>query len=537
LSPDGSAVAYANREDDSAPRLLWVRRLDDARPRAIPGTEGATHPFWSPDGREIAYFAGSKVWTVATSGGRPRPLADTTYFGLGGAWGREGVIVFSGAFGQGLTRVGASGGSTEAATALDASRGETAHVWPVMLPDGKRFVFVSHTSASESNRIEMASLAGGGRQPILEADALAGYAPPWLLFVRGGALLAQRFDPDRAAVNGNARLVAQGLHLNRGLISAGTAAAGDAAAYVPYRPARVAGFWHGTDGRRLGLAFEEADVSRVRMAPDGEKLLIARFDPAQGANDLWIFDVAQGTKTRLTSTPADEMVGPFTPDGAGVLYDTDSTGKYTIERRAADDLSAPSLFLADPGGLDWSSYDVSPDGRTLVATLTRLSGSRDVWLVPVAAPEDRRPWLATEFDEVARRFSPDGAWLAVDSDRSGRPEVYLRRVSGGALVPVSPDGGQWPRFRPDGRALYFLGPDGRLYEAPLAERQGGLTPGRPRPLGLIETSGLLGYDVAPDGRILVVRRLSGGADAFHVLVGWRARVEGQEEVSDVPLRR
>jgi Tol biopolymer transport system component len=273
------------------------------------------------------------------------------------------------------------------------------------------------------------------------------------------------------------------------------------------------------------------------MAPDGTKLLIARFDPVRGARDLWILDTTRGTKTRLTSTPADEAVGPFTPDGAEILFDTDARGAFAIDRLAVDGLSEPKLLLADSEGLDWQSYDVSPDGRTLAAAVFNPSRSNDAWLVPLAAPEDRRPWLATDFNELGLRFSPDGAWLAFESDRSGRDEVYVRRVSGGPLVQVSRDGGRLARFRPDGRALYFLGADRRLHEAPLSVRAGGLTPGRPRPLGSIDTSGLIAFLVAPDGRLLVVRRLTGGADSLRLLLGWRARVEREEGAEDVAGQR
>ncbi len=536
LSPDETALAYTDRGPDSPAPLLLVRRLDDARPRAIPETEEATLPFWSPDGREIAYFARGKLWIVSATGGRPRAVADASY-GLGGAWGPRGVIVFSSACGEGLKRVDASGGAVEAVTALDASRAESCHAWPVVLPDGKRFLFVSNSTAKESNRIEVVSLSTRERRVVVDADALAGYAPPWLLLVRGGALLAQRFDPDRAAVSGQARAVVQGLRFLELWASAGTSAAGGALAYVPHLPARVAASWYRADGRSLESAFEEDGVVAVRIAPEGRRLLIGRFDPARGADDLWVLDVARGTDTRVTSTAADEGVGPFTRDGREIIYSTDVGGAKTLERRAADGLSEPSSFLADTETFDWFASDLSPDGRTVVATRLAASRSRDIWLVPLDAPKSRRPWLATEFDEAEPRFSPDGGWIALESNRSGRAEVYLRRVSGGSLEQVSTDGGGRPRFRPDGRALYFVGRDGRLYEAPLVRAGGDLTPGRPRRLADVETDGLVTYEVAPDGRILVARRLSGGVDSFRVLLGWRARVENEEGELGAPGRR
>jgi eukaryotic-like serine/threonine-protein kinase len=535
LSPDETAVAYTDRAEDSPARTLWVRRLADARPRAIAETEDASHPFWSPDGREIAYFARGKLWAVSTAGGRPRALADASY-GIGGAWAPSGVIVFASRFGEGLKRVGASGGAVETVTALDRSRAETGHAWPVLLPDGQRFLFISHTAARETNRIEMASLSGGERRVVLEADGLAGYVPPWLLFVRGGVLLAQRFDPDSGAVSGSARVVLQGLRFHEVWSGAGTSAAGDTVAYVAHLPLIVAAFWYGADGRSHGRAFEEDDVRSVRVAPDGRRILLERFDPARGSDDLWVLDAARGTSTRLTSTPEDEDIGPFTRDGQEVVYSSDQGGMYALERRAADGLSDPVSLLGEPG-IDWSACDLSRDGRTVLAVRQMTHGAQDIWLIPLDDPTGRRPWLATEFAENEARFSPDGAWIALDSNRSGRWEAYVRRVSSGPLVQVSTEGGDRVRFRPDGGALYFVGPDRRLYEAPLLRQGGGLTPGRPRLLATIETAGFLNYDVAPDGRLLVVRRLSGGIDSFRVLLGWRARVEQEEGSPSAPRQR
>jgi hypothetical protein len=259
LSPDGTSVAYIGVAHEALAAMLTVRRLDDSRPLVIPETEGAGSPFWSPDGREVAYFAGGKLRAVAATGGRPRVLADASY-GFGGAWSGEGIIVFSSRYGEGLRRVGASGGPVEAATDLDASRRESLHGWPVMLPGGKRFLFLSRTVPRETNRIEIASLATRERRLVKEADALAGYVAPWLLFVRAGALLAQRFDPERVALSGDERVVAQGLLYAEGWASAGTSVVGDVVAYPPYAPSGVAGFWYGPDGGSRGTAFEETDV-------------------------------------------------------------------------------------------------------------------------------------------------------------------------------------------------------------------------------------------------------------------------------------
>jgi Tol biopolymer transport system component len=277
-------------------------------------------------------------------------------------------------------------------------------------------------------------------------------------------------------------------------------------------------------------------VRLLRLARDDRRVLTARLDPASGAKDLWLLDTVRGTSTRLTATRADERPGALTLDGEQVFYSTDVGGQFALAKRAVDALSEQTVLLAEPGA-DWVVEDLSPDGRMAVASRETERTSVDIWLVPLDNANERRPWLATEFSEDLPRYSPDGAWIAFQSDRSGRNEVYLRRTSGGPLLQVSTEGGRSARFRADGRALYFVGPGLRLYKASLSPQAGEVVPGRPELLGAIDTAGLLDFDVARDGRLLVLRRVSGGIDTFRVLLGWRARIERAEGAGDAAGQR
>jgi Tol biopolymer transport system component/aminoglycoside phosphotransferase (APT) family kinase protein len=520
VSPDESAVAYADVREDGGESVVHVRPVGSAEPRALAGTEGALLPFWSPDSREIAYFARGKVWAVPSTGGQPRAIADAAY-GIGGAWSGTGTILFASAFGVGLQKVPAAGGRAEPATTLDASRRESGHAWPLFLPGGKQFLFLSRATAGERNRIEMASIEGGARTVIAEADAFAGYSPPYLLFVRDGTLLAQRFDPSVARVAGEPQVVARGLYYRESWMSAGAHVAGDALTYIAYAPSLIKASWYDAAGRSAGLAFEEADVSGLRLSADGLRIAYSRYEPTRGADDLWMLEPSRAVKSRLTTSPADEDAGPWNTVTRQLVYSTDFSGPYVIERMVPGGFSEGSLVLQEPG-VDWEPYDVSPDGRTLLAGRLTAPSAADIWLVPLDAPAARRAWLTTDSAEDAARYSPDGGWIAFQSNRTGRLEVYLRRVTGGEAIQVSTDGGGSPRFRPDGRGLYFIGRGDTFFSVPLTRAGDAMVPGRPELLARIETSELVTYDVAPDGRLIVARRVSGGVSSYRVRIGWRA---------------
>ena len=520
VSPDGTAVVYTDLgEKDNGP-LLHVRSVGDATPRTLPGTDGGLLPFWSPDGREVAYFSRGKLLAVPAAGGQPRVITDASY-GIGGAWSEQGVMLFASAFGVGLQKVAAAGGRAEPATVLDAARKESGHAWPLFLPGGRQFLFLSRTTAGERNRIEMASIDGGPRTVITEADALVGYSPPSLLFVRDGTLLAQAFGPGARRLEGEPRVVARGLYYRESWMTAGAHASGDTLSYIEYAPRRINGSWHDASGRGTGQAFDEFDVTGLRLSRDGQGIAVTRFDPERGADDLWLFDPARSARSRITTSAADEDIGAWIPGSAQVVYSSDFTGPYALARRGVDGFSDPVEVLHE-AGKDWDPYDVSPDGRTLLAGRATAPSASDIWLVPLDKPDTRSAWLETKFDENSARFSPDGDWIAFQSNRTGRFEVYLRRVAGGEAIQVSTDGGGSPRFQPDGRGLYFVAPGGSIFRVPLARAGRDIVPGRPESVEAIETAGLLTYDVAHDGRLLVARQVSGAAAAFRVRVGWRA---------------
>jgi Tol biopolymer transport system component len=521
LSPDGNTLAYAVTPGAPLEPGLWLRRLESADPVRLPDTDGARYPFWSPNGAELGYFARGYLWTVPRDGGQPRQVCPAL-LGVGGTWNADGTIVFTGAFFSGLSRVDAASGTVGPLTVLDAARHETAHAWPLFLPDGRHVLFTSRTTPVASNRIEMASLDDGRRQVVTEADALAGYADPWLLFVRKGVLYAQAFDVERGRLSGEPRPVVRTVSFREPWVTAGASVSGDRLAFVSKRPMQTLARWFDGNGRELGVAFRDEDVRELRVAPDGRHVAVAKATQEDGADDVWILDVTRGGRTRLTATRADEDLGAWTPDSAQLLYASDLPGAYAVEEQPIDGLS-PSRVVARDSSRDWTPDDISRDGKWMVGSTASQTAPGDLWLVPLADPAHRRPWLATSSSETRARFSPDGRWLAFQSDQSGELEIYARPVNGALAVQISGAGGTMPHWAPDGRTLYYTAGAGSLYAVRVEVRGNGMVPSPPRLLTAVP--GLLDFDVASDGRLLVASRVGGDDSELRVLVGWRERIE------------
>jgi Tol biopolymer transport system component len=297
--------------------------------------------------------------------------------------------------------------------------------------------------------------------------------------------------------------------------SAGATVSGDVLAWIPLTPQPVTGAWYSPSGERLADGFEDVDVQKIRLSPDATTALAEKRDPSTGADDLWTIDLRRGTHARLNSSRGDEEVGAWLPDGGSVLYSSDGNGPYAIERRAADGLSQPQVLLSDPPR-DWAVEDISRDGRSMLASKYPL---RDLWLIPVDAPGNRKPWLATEAQELEARFSPDGEWIAFMWDRSGSYEVHARRVAGGAAVRISDGAGANPRWAPDGRAIYYEA-NRRVMKVTLTRSGSQLAPSSPAQ-AIPGIANLVDFDVARDGRLLVLATPGDRQSRVRVRVGWR----------------
>ena len=529
LSPDGRRIAFVAQAQGKGPDSLWVRALDSLEMRRIQDTDDAKYPFWSPDGRSIAFFAANRLRRVAPEGGTIQTICDSGS-GFGGSWSQTGQILFGSEFGSGIQSVSATGGPVSAVTALDKARGEVTHFFPAFLPDGKHFIFVARNVDPDKTSIMLAAVDGKETRPLLRSDSMAVPASPgYLVFAREGSLLAQRFDFRRLTLAGEPIPVAPGVHFftetNQAILSAG----GNTLLYGlwPHEKRLV---WVDRKGAEVGTLGLVGDYEALAISPDGRRVAVSERDPARGQNlDIWVFDVGRGTASRVTTERTDDFHPAWFPDGERVLYVSDRAGFYDLYSRPVGGGTEQVLLRTT---WDKQSADVAPDGHTVAFSGSPVGHGEDLWSFDLASPGEPKPFVESlQFGENSPRFSPDGRFVAFTSDESGRDEVYVQRFPKGPKHLVSVGGGGEPVWRRDGRELFYVAPDGQLTAAAVTVRGADVETEPPRPLFDLHEGGSDAfvrrqYDVSPDGeRFLVVRRVSTQEVNQPVIdVNWFARL-------------
>jgi serine/threonine protein kinase len=506
LSPDGSLLAFI-AADASGERQLWLRPLDAAVARPMTGTEGASDPFWSPSGSDVAFFADNKLKRVPAQGGPPVVIVDAGA-GAGGSWNRSDEIVFQ-PFQQGpLLRVAAGGGQPAPATRLDAANDETHHLYPAFLPDGRHFVFYV---AGKRRGLHVGSLDEPAHTWLLDPDPAlpAGAAATpgvyvgsgHLLYVRDRVLMARPFDADARRVSGEAIKLVDTVDYE----PPGMAAFAVSSGLLVYRPRQhlptASLAWVDRRGDdQSTIAAPPGTFRQLSLSPDDRFLALDRRD-AQGLSSVWVLDLARGLSSRV---PAAYWSGDplWSPDGRQLAYSI-----------AAD--SPPNLAVRDhaPGGAERRltkdatiqyASGWTPDGRSLVFRAYSNDTGWDLHLTPVDGAGAPARLLQTRANESGGQVSPDGRWVAYTSDDSGRTEAYVSRfpeMSG--RVAVSTRGGLRPMWRRDGRELYFVAPGGSLMAARFDPASGKVDP----PAELFKTMLYLGlYAPATDGQRFLIAR-------------------------------
>ncbi len=514
ISPDGRSLVY-EAMDESGTRRLWLRRLDTNDARPLTGTDNPTWPFWSPDSRSVAFFSSGKLKRLEVSGGLPTAICGTGD-GRGGAWGRDGTIVFSPGFRVGLFRVPASGGEPTPVTRLDEAT-HSSHRWPQPLPDGSHFLYlaISHDATkAENDALYWASLDGRENRMLMRSLANAVYASGRLLYLRDTNLVAQPFDPDRGEFRGEPVTVASDVEYDQSTWRA-TFTVSDTGVLVYRAGSGGAGTilrWVDASGKEVGMVGEPDLYRDLRISPDGKRLAVARGDPP----DVWIYDLIRGVGTRFTfDQGVSELLPTWSPDGRRVAFSSDRGGRGAIYIKESSGGAAEELLQqsSEPQRVtDWS-----PDGRFILYEQGDPGKRRvEIWAVPLSG--DRKPFPVVQAPSHGEsgRLSPDGAWVAYNSDESGTYQVYVTRFAppsqAGRHSPasvgkwqVSGTGGILPSWRGDGRVLFFIGLDNRMMAVDVQRRGDGLEIGAPRPL-FAETFPGVGvpYDVSRDGRKFIV---------------------------------
>jgi serine/threonine-protein kinase len=514
LSPTGTRLVYQARRGESEQLYLRDLRAFEATP--IPGTEGATSPFFSPDGESVAFLseAAERLETVSLAGGAPLVITDAPGGWAGGSWGPDGSIVFSSGFG--LWEIPATGGTPERLTSPDTTAGEWAHVLPYIMRENGTVLFT--VASAEGFRVAALIPESGEWHTIIPGHGPVRYLETGhLIFARSDALMAVPFDPDRAEVRASPIPMIGGIQA-RGLqifpTPSATISESGSLVYLSggTAPWESELLWVDRTGRTTPLPAGPNAYEYPRLSPDGRQVALAIHS---GDHAVWTHDVNRGTVTRLTDGGGRRPV--WTPDGSHVTYG--SLGAFSeLTQKPADGSAAEQSVVRGEPSLSPSSW--APDGQTLAYWTTGGTSGADIWVRH--ADEAPRSFLATPFNERTPMFSPDGRWLAYVSDQSGRDEVYVQPYPGpGGRWQISTQGGTEPMWSRNGRELFYRNGDSMMAVA--VETEPSFTAGTPQVLFAgqydMNPGAAQSYDVAPDGRFLMLRSNRESAQ-LHVVVNW-----------------
>jgi Tol biopolymer transport system component len=523
LSPDGHFLVVHGMDAAGVPSL-WLHDLRSGAVRSL--AQNAFSVGWSDDSRSIAYFADGKLKTVSVEGGPPRIVCDARPEGTP-TWHGDNILYTQYSVNKpGIYRANAGGGKAELMVGPERER-HGLPFWPQFLPDGKRFLYLAILQPVDKPQLDhelrIGSIDGGPPKKVpLAIDSRVVYTNGKLLFVRDGVLLAQPFDPDKGRFTGEATPLVNDIHY---FSSTGNAAFSVSQnGLLAWRSARGNSrlVWMdraGVELKSIGRASFNPDG---RLSPDGHRYAVGVVDPKQGVSDVWIFDLDRDSSERVTFTPLDERAPVWAPDGRTLFYRSDGGGGPPDIFRLSPGEERGAVFYSGPGVEE--AQDVSPDGKWLLFIDYRQSVESDIKLLSLSNPPTARPFVATPFNERSPRFSPDGRWVAYQSDVSGRPEVYIRPFQGSsATTRVSKDGGALPRWRGDGKELFYLAPSGRLMVVTLS---GNLDAGAPRLL--FQAADAVYFEPAADGSRFVMQLEERTSEPpVHLLINWPARLKTQ----------
>jgi Tol biopolymer transport system component/tRNA A-37 threonylcarbamoyl transferase component Bud32 len=527
LSPDGRTVTFVAAVNGKIG--LWVRALDETTARLLPGTEGASRPSWSPDSKSIAFSAAGRLQRTDLHG-PPVTISDVDAT-RGAAWGGDGQIVF-GSVAGGLFRVRVSGGAPSPATRADVSHGEASHRFPQILPGG-RFLYWAQAGRPEDTGVYLAPLAKPAERVfLLRTETAAIFAPGgdgrnYLLWLRGGTLVAEEVDARSLKLRGEPHVIASPIFNSGvpGMSSVSASANGQLLYDASGSTSQLT--WFDRTGRRLASAGEE-EVYRYpfRLAPDGRRTVATRERP--GGNDLWLLDLDSGYASRFTSASANNILPVWSPDGRTILFTTAALKLFRKDSAVSSEeqrvTEGPNAQYAD----DWSR-----DGRFLIYVEQAPDTQRDLWTLPLT-PEGKvpgnakpTPYLRTPFNETYARFSrePSPRWVAYQSDKTGRYEVYISAFpEPRGEFPISTGGGQYPEWGAGGRELFYVAPDNKLMAVDLKITADAVHPFTPRALFTLPIidNGYAPYDTIDGQRFLVRAVPQQASPPLTVIINWPA---------------
>ena len=509
LSPDGRRIVYV-AQPASGSRMLYVRSLSAVSAQPLAGTEDAMYPFWSPDNRMIGFFAGGKLKKMDASGGPVQTIADAP-IGRGGTWSQREVIVFAPSSSGPLFKVSEDGGTVSPVTRIDASRGDSTHRMPSFLPDGRHFIYLAQRAAvalDQGGTLAVGSVEGDMTKALTNASSNAVYSSSGhLVYWRDRSLVAQKFDAKSLTAGRNLIPIAENVaRTNRGDAAFALSSEGTIVYQTGAAVANSQLRWVDIQGKALEPIGKPADYRTPSLSNDGRRVLTAVADPATGRFDLWIIDLQRaGTPTRLTFDAADEFAPIWSPDDSMVAFSSDAKGSGDLMLKRSTGTGGEDVLYANNRfkvAADWS-----PDLKTI---LFQEQNPNSGWDLTLYSLDDHkaRVFLQTPFNETGARFSPDGRWIAYQSDeQSGKAQIYVLPLSGNrGKWQISTDGGTRLRWSRDGKRIFYVSPDFTLMAVDVAAHGDEFTAAVPRALFPLNIKRMNGqqYDISADGKRVLI---------------------------------
>jgi eukaryotic-like serine/threonine-protein kinase len=461
ISPDGRVLAFVADPAPGKNRVLWIRPLDKLTAQPIPGTDGAAWPFWSPDSRQIGFFASGKLEVAALSGGMPEALCNAPG-GVGATWNQNGLILFSSH--DSLYRVPEAGGI---ATVIADAPANVDYLFPQFLPDGHHFLFVAISMGqielpdAASFIVKVGSLDSNKTTTLLEGTSNALFAKPgYLFYEEAGNLMVRAFDDRSLKFTGHAERIAENVHNPGYSWTPFSVSQNGTLAYLEAGTGQAEMTWFDSKGQKLGTIGEPGSYGDPVISPDGTRLVVVSAVPGSTTSDIWVYDLKRGTGSRLTFTPAKNASPVWSPDGTRIFYSSIRDGKNGIYQKQANGLGTDQLVFQSTAQ-DVNLDSLSPDGR--FATFMSHTPTESDWVVPLDGKQQPLPYLKSSFPEGQSTFSPDGRYIAYFSAETGRPEIYVQTFPEHAgKWQISTAGGMEPMWRADGKQLLYVTMSGEM---------------------------------------------------------------------------
>jgi len=490
ISPDGKYISFIGT-DSTGESKLWVRPVNSLAARPLTKASNQAYPFWSPDSKNIAYFDNSKLMKISLDAGTSLPICDIKS-GRGGSWSKNGTIILSPDPTGGIFKVPSSGGNPEELIKADTSNQNQSLRWEYFLPDGNHFLYStenSTTGSSATDAVFLSSLSDTSSKKLISASSNCQYANGFLLFVRQGILLAQKFDPDKLEIEGEAMPLSENIqYYDLRIVGSFAASQNGKLVYLNESQTNVSTVILDKNGKEIKKLFDQKPMYYVDFSQDGNKVAYDVYDQNEKNIDVWTYDLTRNVSTRLTFNKGPDFVPIFSKDGKNIIYTSSTSGGINNSYIKNSDGSGEAKLLYK-FNFPSAALDVSPGGNYIAYMSQNSTGNSSAWDILLLNRKDGGkivPLLTKNYNEQFPQFSPDMKWMAYQSDESGKYQVYIipfnpdNPNSGtGGKWQISVDGGQFPKWMNNGRSVYYFTPGNKILGVDVNEKGSTISPGKP----------------------------------------------------------